>query len=231
MKNIGIIGAMEEEVTALIKHYESTERVKFLDFEFNILKYKDKKIVVVVSGIGKVNSAICTQLLIDRFNVECVVNSGIAGAISEKLDIADIVFSSDLIQHDVNAVNFGYKIGQIPRMGDDYIFKGDTRLLDKMEQIAQSKGIKYFVGRIVSGDEFVSTNTKKQWLKDNFDAMCTDMESASIAHVCFLNKVPFMAIRCISDTADDRANMVYKEFEEVALKKCFAISSALIEEI
>lgn len=231
MKNIGIIGAMEEEVAALIKHYGSTQKTKFLDFEFNILEYKDKKIVVVVSGIGKVNSAICTQLLIDRFNVECVVNSGIAGAISEKLDIADIVFSSDLIQHDVNAVNFGYKIGQIPRMGDNYIFKGDKNLLDKMEQIAQNKDIKYFVGRIVSGDEFVSTNSKKQWLKDNFDAMCTDMESASIAHVCFLNKIPFMAIRCISDTADDRADMVYKEFEEIALKKCFAISSALIEEI
>lgn len=231
MKNIGIIGAMEEEVAALIKNYGSTQKIKFLNFEFNIIKYKDKKIVVVVSGIGKVNSAICTQLLIDRFNVECVVNSGIAGAISEKLDIADIVFSKDLIQHDVNAVNFGYKIGQIPRMGDDYIFKGDIKLLDKMEQIAQNKGIKYFVGRIVSGDEFVSANSKKQWLKDNFDAMCTDMESASIAHVCFLNKVPFIAIRCISDTADDRANMVYKEFEEIALKKCFAISSTLIKEI
>ncbi len=231
MKNIGIIGAMDEEVATLIKHYGCEEKVKFLDFEFNILKYKDKKIVVVVSGIGKVNSAICTQLLIDRFNVECVVNSGIAGAISEKLDIADIVFSSDLIQHDVNAVNFGYKLGQIPRMGDNYIFKGDKQLLDKMEQIAQNKGIKYYVGRIVSGDEFVSTNSKKEWLRDNFDAMCTDMESASIAHVCYLNKVPFMAIRCISDTADDRASMVYKEFEEIALKKCFAISSALIEEI
>lgn len=231
MKNIGIIGAMDEEVAALIKHYGCEEKVKFLDFEFNILKYKDKKIVVVVSGIGKVNSAICTQLLIDRFNVECVVNSGIAGAISEKLDIADIVFSKDLIQHDVDAVNFGYKLGQIPRMGDNYIFKGDQQLLDKMEQIAQNKDIKYYVGRIVSGDVFVSTNTKKEWLRDNFDAMCTDMESASIAHVCFLNKVPFMAIRCISDTADDRASMVYKEFEEIALNKCFAISSALIEEI
>lgn len=231
MKNIGIIGAMEEEVSALIKHYGSIEKIKFLDFEFNILKHKDKKIVVVVSGIGKVNSAICAQLLIDRFNVECVVNSGIAGAISEKLDIADIVFSSDLIQHDVNAVNFGYKIGQIPRMGDNYIFKGDKYLLDKMEKIAQNKDIKYFVGRIVSGDEFVSTNSKKQWLKDNFDAMCTDMESASIAHVCFLNKIPFMAIRCISDTADDRAEMAYNEFEQIALEKCFMISSALIEEI
>ncbi len=231
MKNIGIIGAMEEEVAALIKHYGSTEKVKYLDFEFHILKYNDKKIIVVVSGIGKVNSAICAQLLIDRFGVECVVNSGIAGAISEKIDIADIVFSSDLIQHDVNAVNFGYKLGQIPRMGEDYIFKGDLALLHKMEEIAQNKGIKYYVGRIVSGDEFVSANTKKQWLKDNFNAMCTDMESASIAHVCFLNKVPFIAIRCISDTADDRANMVYKEFEEIALKKCFAISSALIEEI
>lgn len=231
MKNIGIIGAMDEEVSALIKHYGCIEKIKHLDFEFNILNYKDKKIVVVVSGIGKVNSAICTQLLIDRFNVECVINSGIAGAISEKLDIADIVFSKDLIQHDVNAVNFGYKLGQIPRMGEDYIFKGDKFLLHKMEEIAKCKDIKYFVGRIVSGDEFVSTNDKKAWLKDSFDAMCTDMESASIAHVCFLNKVPFMAIRCISDTADDKAKMAYNEFEQIALKKCFLISSALIEEL
>ncbi len=160
MKNIGIIGAMEEEVSALIKHYGCSEKVKFLDFEFNILNYKDKKIVVVVSGIGKVKY-----------------------------------------------------------------------LLNKMEEIAKSKDIKYFVGRIVSGDEFVSTNTKKQWLKENFDAMCTDMESASIAHVCFLNKIPFMAIRCISDTADDRAEMAYNEFEKIALEKCFMISNALIEEL
>lgn len=231
MKNIGIIGAMEEEVASLIKHYGCSEKQKHLNFEFNIINYKDKKVVIVVSGIGKVNSAICSQLLIDRFGVECVVNSGIAGAISEKLDIADIVFSDDLLQHDVNAVGFGYKLGEIPRMENKSIFKGDIELLDKMKHIADEKGIKYYVGRIVSGDEFVSTDTKKQWLKKEFNALCTDMESASIAHVCYLNKVPFIAIRCISDTADDRATMIYSEFEKIALDKCFAISSALIEEL
>ncbi|QSX06879.1 5'-methylthioadenosine/adenosylhomocysteine nucleosidase [Sedimentibacter sp. zth1] len=231
MKNIGIIGAMQEEVAALIKYYGTSEKVNHLDFEFNIINHNDKKIVVVVSGIGKVNSAICTQLLIDRFKVDCVVNTGIAGAISEKLNIADVVFSTDLLQHDVNAVGFGYKLGEIPRMGENYIFKANKEILDKITKIAENNNMTYYVGRIVSGDEFVSTNIKKQWIKENFDAMCTDMESASIAHVCFLNKVPFMAIRCISDTSDDRATMVYNEFEKIALEKCFKISSALIEEL
>ncbi len=231
MKNIGIIGAMEEEVSALIKHLNCEEKINYLNFEFNIAAYKDKKVVIVVSGIGKVNSAICTQLLIDRFGVDCIINSGIAGAISEKVDIADIVFSKDLMQHDMKVENFGYPAGIIPRMGEDSIFKGDIFLLEKIESIAKNNNIKYFVGRIVSGDEFVSENSQKQWIKDTFDALCTDMESASIAHVCFLNKVPFVAVRCISDTADDRAQMVYEEFEKIALEKCFMISSRLIEEL
>lgn len=231
MKNIGIIGAMQEEVQALIEHYGVEEKIKHLDFEFNVIKYSGKKVVVVVSGIGKVNSAICTQLLIDRFNVECVINTGIAGAISEKLNIADIVFSTDLIQHDVNAVGFGYKLGEIPRMNDKSIFKANSELAELASKIADSNNMTYYKGRIVSGDEFVSTNSKKQWIKDNFDAMCTDMESASIAHVCYLNKIPFLAVRCISDTSDDRASMVYTEFEKIALDKCFRISNALIEEL
>lgn len=231
MNKIGIIGAMQEEVLALIEHYGVKEKVKYVGFEFNIIEYKNKTVVVVVSGIGKVNSAICAQLLIDRFGVECVINNGIAGAISEKLNIADIVFSTDLIQHDVNAVGFGYKLGEIPRMNEKSTFIADEKLVKEAEKIANANGMSYFKGRIVSGDEFVSTNSKKQWIKENFDAMCTDMESASIAHVCFLNKVPFLAVRCISDTSDDRASMIYTEFEKIALEKCFKISSALIEEL
>lgn len=231
MNKIGIIGAMQEEVSALIDFYNCNEKVKYLDFEFNILSYEDKQIIVVVSGIGKVNSAICTQLLIDRFGVDCVINSGIAGAVSDKLEIADIVFSTDLLQHDVNAVGFGYKLGEIPRMELNSTFIGDEIILKKACEIADKYKYKYFKGRIVSGDEFVSSNVKKQWLKDNFDAMCTDMESASIAHVCYLNKTPFLAVRCISDTSDDRASMIYTEFEKIALEKCFNISKALIEEL
>lgn len=231
MLKIGIIGAMEEEVAALINFYGYKEKKKYLNYEFNIIEHKGKTIVVVVSGIGKVNSAICTQLLIDRFSVDCVINTGIAGAISEDLNIADIVLCDDTLQHDVNAVGFGYKLGQIPRMGENYIFRSDKYLLKKLQSITKEKNYTTYTGRIVSGDEFVCSDARKQWIKENFNALCTDMESGSIGHVCYLNNVPFMAIRCISDTSDDRATMAYEDFSKIALDKCFQIESALIEEL
>lgn len=231
MKIIGIIGAMDEEIRELLNKYKASEKVKILNYEYNISVLDHKKIIIVQSGIGKVNSAICTQLLIDRFNVDYVINTGVAGAISKKLEIADIVLSSETMQYDVDVTSFGYKLGQIPRMGENYIFKSSELLISKSEDIIKEKGYKYYIGQIVSGDCFVGTNEKKNWILENFDAMCVDMESGSIGHVCNMNDIPYIAVRCISDTSDDSAKMKYEDFIPIALEKCFIITSYLIEEL
>jgi len=230
MKKIGIIGAMAEEVEKLKQSFELEEIVKILDYEFYLVKYEDKEIVIVVSGIGKVNAAICAQIMIMKFDVECIVNSGIAGAIDEKLNITDIIISKDLLQHDFDCTGFGYEAGIIPRMGEDSIFKGDEKLLEKIEKAAKENNIDYKIGRIATGDQFISTNEKKMWIKDTFNATCAEMESAAIAQTCFINKIPFLAIRCISDTADERAEMVYTEFEKIAIEKCYSITHTFIKE-
>ncbi len=231
MKTIGIIGAMEEEVSELLKKYKAKDKKKILNYEYHISVLENKKIIVVQSGIGKVNSAICAQILIDRFNVDYVINTGVAGAISNELEIGDVVFSDETMQYDVDVTAFGYKLGQIPRMGENYRFKSSELLISKSENIVKEKGYKYYIGQIVSGDCFVGTDEKKKWISGNFDAMCVDMESGSIGHVCDMNGIPYIAVRCISDTSDDSAKMKYEDFIPIALEKCFIITSYLIEEL
>lgn len=230
MKKIGIIGAMTEEVEKLKNYFDLKEIVRIIGYEFYVVACEDKEIIIVVSGVGKVNAAICTQIMIMNFGVECIVNSGIAGAIDENLNIADIVVSKDLVQHDMKVTGAGYKPGIIPGIKEDSYFKGDVDLMAKIEKAAEKNSINYVVGRIATGDEFINSNQTKKWIKDTFDATCADMESAAIAHTCYINKIPFVAIRCISDTADDRAEMVYEEFSEIAIEKSFEITKSFIEE-
>lgn len=230
MKKIGIIGAMDEEVRAIIDKYTVDSVVRILDFEYNICILKNIQIIIVKSGIGKVNSAICTQLLIDRFNIDYIINTGVAGAILEQLDIGDIVISTETLQHDVDATCFGYEFGHIPRM-EDYVFKSNDYLISMCENISSKNNYKHHKGRIVSGDSFISSIEKKNWIKDKFNATCVDMESGSIGHVCSVNNIPYVAIRCISDTSDDRAVMKYEDFVQIALKRSFDITDNLIKEI
>lgn len=230
MRKIGIIGAMAEEVEKLKSSFELKEIVKILGYEFFVLNYDDKEIIIVVSGIGKVNAAICSQIMIMNFDVECLVNSGIAGAIDEKLNIADIVISEDLVQHDFDCTGCGYEAGIIPRMGENSIFKGDAELIKKIEKAAKDNDIDYTIGRVATGDEFISSRDKKIWIRETFHATCAEMEGAAIAHTCYINKIPFLAIRCISDTADERAEMVYAEFEKLAIEKSFTLTHTFIKE-
>lgn len=229
MKKIGIIGAMEEEVASLLKKYGNSKETEILQYKYHSFIINNCKIIIVRSGIGKVNSAICTQLLIDRFEVDYIINTGVAGSISDELEIGDIVFSNATMQHDVDVTTFGYKLGQIPRMGEKYIFESDEYLLNKSKEIADKKGYKYQIGLIVSGDSFVGSDEKKKWILKNFDASCVDMESGAIGHVCSINNIPYLAIRCISDTSDNRASMKYEDFVELALERSFEITSNLIE--
>lgn len=218
MKIIGIIGAMEEEVEILKSHMENVTKKVKASMEFFYGFIQEKEVIVVRSGIGKVNMAVCTQILIDDFQVSALINTGVAGSLRNEINIGDIVLSKDTMQHDVDATGFGYKKGEIPRM-ETSIFKGDEELINLAKQCCEkvNQDIQCFVGRVVTGDQFISDGEKKQELIKSFDGYCTEMEGAAMGQVAYLNQVPFVVIRAISDKADHSAEMNYQEFEEQAI--------------
>lgn len=212
MKKIGIIGAMDEEVE-LIKSTMSVENtVEKAGCTFLVGKIEGKDAVVVRCGIGKVNAAMCTQILIDLFNVDAVINTGVAGAVAEGITVGDVVISSDALQHDMDCSPLGDPIGVIPRMPES-IFKADERLV-KLAFDASSKVIsgKTLTGRVVSGDQFIASKEVKDKLVKNFNGSCAEMEGAAIAHICYMNSVPYVIIRNISDSADGSADVSFVEF-------------------
>ncbi len=155
---IGIIGAMDEEIEILKDKMEIDKVKERAKMKFYEGKLNDKDVVLVRCGIGKVNAAVCTQILITYFNVDYIINTGVAGAIHDSLNIGDIVISTDVVQHDVDATGFGYELGEIPRL-DEYKFKADRRLIDIAKEVAakELKGHKLYEGRILSGDVFVAS--------------------------------------------------------------------------
>ena len=217
---LGIIGAMDEEVAKLKEHMSDVEVITKASMDFYKGKLNGKDVVVVRSGIGKVNAAICTQILVDDFKITAVINTGIAGSLRNEINIGDIVLSTDALEHDVEATAFGYPIGQIPRM-DTLAFEADKNLIALAETCCTkvNPDIKTFVGRVVSGDQFIASKEKKEWLVENFAGFCTEMEGASIAHCAYLNNIPFLVIRAISDKADDSAQMDYPTFEALAIER------------
>ena len=227
----GIIGAMEEEVAKLKS--DMTEVIQSTKAGMNFLKGKlyGKDVVVVRSGIGKVNAAICTQILIDDYKISRVINTGVAGGLYKELEVGDIVISSDALHHDFDVTGFGYKEGIIPRMGTS-IFVADKALAKKAKEICEevNPDIKCFIGRVVSGDQFVSTNEKKTWLVEKFNGYCTEMEGSGIAHTAFLNNIPFIIIRAISDKADGSAKVDYSEFEMKAIEHTVKLMKVLVKE-
>ena len=221
MSLIGIIGAMEEEVSALKEQMTEVSVTKKAGMEFCRGMLNGKPVVVVRSGIGKVNAGICTQILVDDYHVDCVINTGIAGSLKSVIDIGDIVVSTDTVQHDMNAVGFGYPLGQIPRM-DTLAFPADQKLIELACQVCREVNpeIQVYAGRVVSGDQFVSDKESKERIKTNFDGFCTEMEGAAIAQAAYLNGIPYVVLRAISDKADDSATVDYPAVEREAIRHC-----------
>lgn len=232
MSVIGIIGAMEEEVNILKDRMEVESTMQKASMEFCKGKLQGKEVVIVRSGIGKVNAAVCTQILVDEYKISAVINTGVAGSLKNQINIGDIVLSSDALQHDMDATGFGYEPGVIPRM-DQSIFIADEGLVNTAKEACEkvNPDINTFIGRVVSGDQFISDHSKKEWLTDNFKGYCTEMEGASIAQVAYLNQIPFLIIRAISDKADHSAEMDYSEFEMKAIEHTVKLVSELVTRI
>lgn len=230
MEVIGIIGAMEEEVMTLKEKMTLRETRSAASYEFYIGTLGNASIVLVQAGIGKVNAAMCTQVLIDVFHVDAIINTGVAGALNSALEIGDVVISSDTLQHDVDATGFGYKLGEIPRLGV-VSFPADEHMIHIAEKATDVLSAKtnVFIERIVSGDQFISSSEKKQWLLEKFDGFCTEMEGAAIAQVAYINKIPFVIIRSISDKADDSAEMNFDEFVTIAANNSCKIIEKMAE--
>ena len=226
MNTVGIIGAMEIEVETLKKHMKIRRTVNKAHMEFCEGVLGGEEVVVVRSGIGKVNAAVCTQILVDDFKADTVINTGIAGSLKAEINIGDIVVSTDAIQHDMDATGFGYEPGVIPRMPVS-CFEADKRLVKAAEDACKEAvpEVGVFAGRIVSGDQFISDRQVKNRITAQFGGMCTEMEGAAIAQAAYLNSIPFVIIRAISDKADDSATVDYPTFERQAI----AHSVALVE--
>ena len=232
MKKIGIIGAMEVEIASLKSAMKVSRMLKKAQMEFLEGELEGCQAVVVRSGIGKVNAAVCTQILVDEFGVDGVINTGIAGSLKAEINIGDIVLSTDVLHHDMDATGFGYPLGQIPQM-DAFSFQAD----EQMRKLAWGGGggvnpeIRVFEGRVVSGDQFISSREVKDKIKENFDGCCTEMEGAAIAQTAYLNQIPFVIIRAISDKADDSATMDYPTFEKQAVEHSVRLTRGFLKRI
>lgn len=230
MRCIGIIGAMEEEVAGLKEMMENVTITRKASMEFYEGTLEGKKVVVVRSGIGKVNAGICAQILADVFQAEVILNTGIAGSLNKEINIGDIVISTDVLQHDVDAVAFGYEKGQIPQM-DVMSFQADEALRHLAVQVCKEVNpeIQVFEGRIASGDQFISSREVKEAIAGEFGGYAVEMEGAAIGQAAYLNKIPFLIIRAISDKADDSAQMDYPAFEAEAIKHSVRLTHGMLK--
>ena len=226
---IGIIGAMEEEVQELIADLAFAEKktVASMDFYKGTLYGKD--CVIVKSGVGKVNAALCTQILADFYKPEALINTGVAGSLDAQINIGDMVVSEDAVQHDMDASAVGDPVGQVPRM-DVLSFPADPVLVKKAVEANQKANpdIQTYTGRVASGDQFISGGEKKKQIQGNFHARCAEMEGAAIAHGAYLNKIPYVILRAISDKADGSVQMDYPTFEKQAIVHCVRLLRELI---
>ena len=229
-ERIGIIGAMEVEVENLKADMEQVDMFQIAGMVFCVGKLCGRDVVVVRSGVGKVNAAVCTQILADRFDVCAVINTGIAGSLNAEINIGDIVVSTDVLHHDMDATGFGYPPGQIPQM-DIFSFPADAALSEKAAVVCEkvNPDIRVFHGRVVSGDQFVSDHAVKERILNNFGGYCTEMEGAAIAQTAWLNDIPFVIIRAISDKADDSAFEDYAVFEKNAVAHSVSLIMGLLK--
>lgn len=222
MKKLGIIGAMDVEVATLKEKLVNPVRRTIAGSEFCEGLLNGLQVVVVQCGVGKVNAALCVQILCDCYQVTHIVNTGVAGSLCVSLDIGDLVISKDAIYHDFDCqvINPNYTVGQVPGM-TVRAFPADDALIHYAFLAAEAQNPCHSrIGTVASGDQFVCISEQKKKIVSNTGALCTEMEGAAIAHAAWRNHVPFVVIRAISDKADDSAQMEYPVFEAIAANAC-----------
>ena len=233
MTKLGIIGAMTVEVEKLKQQMQQLTVTRRAGMEFYEGTLDGLPSVVVQCGVGKVNAALCVQILCDCYSVTHVVNTGVAGSLCAELDIGDFVISRDAMYHDFDChtLNPNYPVGQVPGLAV-HTFPADDTLVAYAYSAAEQVHMGHArIGRVASGDQFVCDKTLKQTIIDNTHALCTEMEGASIAHAAWRNGVPFVVIRAISDKADNSAEMDYPTFEAIAAERCASVTQLLAKRL
>ncbi|MGL4800111.1 MAG: 5'-methylthioadenosine/adenosylhomocysteine nucleosidase [Cellulosilyticaceae bacterium] len=226
---LGIIGAMEEEVEILKEKMNISQVVTEAGMTFYHGTLHGQDIVLARSGVGKVNAAVCAQLMISLFDIDYLINSGVAGTLNKDIDQGDIVISTDAVQHDFDVTALGDPLGEISRLGITY-FEADDNLISVAEKAAANvnlEGVETFRGRVASGDQFIAGGPVQERIQEHFAPSAVEMEGAAIAHVAYLNDIPYVIIRSISDKADGHADLSYEEFLPIAARN----ASLLLEEI
>ncbi len=218
MAVIGIIGAMELEVETLKANMEDLSVTEQAGMAFYQGTLSGTQAIVVQCGIGKVNAALCVQILADLFHVTHVINTGVAGSLDAGLDIGDIAISTDLMYHDFTVGPLGYAWGQVPGM-ETHSFPADEAMAELAQKLCRELGYHCRLGRIVSGDQFVASSEEKERILEHVGGICTEMEGAAIAHAAYRNRLPVLVLRAISDKADNSAEMDYPTFERQAAER------------
>jgi adenosylhomocysteine nucleosidase len=227
-RKLGLIGAMDEEIELLIQQMENQNEAEHAGIRYREGLMFGKEVVVCRSGVGKVNAAVCTQLLIDRFGVDAVIFTGVAGALDPELNIGDIVVSTESMQHDMDVTALGFERGVIP-YAPASVFAADADLLER----AYASSAKLFEGkvkrgRVLSGDQFIASRDVVRQLHEELHGACTEMEGAAVAQVCAMNGVPHVIIRSMSDKADGSAHMNFAEFTQLAAEHSYRIVADMI---
>ena len=226
--DIGIIGALDDEVREIISRLDGRKTETVGSIEFNTGRLYGKNVVVARCGVGKVFAAICAEAMIIKYSPRLIVNSGVGGALDKSLRPLDIVFADKLVQHDMDTSAIGDPIGLISGINRVY-FETDERAREILTETAKEHGINYLVGTVATGDKFISDKADKDRITELFGASACEMEGGAIAHTAFVNGVPFMVVRAISDSADGDACMDYPTFLPIATKVSTALTLALIE--
>lgn len=224
MKKYAIIAAMQEEMQEIKKIMTEIKEKQIYELEFFEGKINDTEVVLVEAGVGKVNAARTTQILIDNFEVEAIINVGSAGVANDELDIGDIVIGKKVVQHDFDITAFGHPKGFISNVGE--CVESDNKLIEKMEETIlglQNEDFKIKVGTIASGDIFCTEIKMKEKIRNKFDADAIEMEGAAIAQVCKLDNIPFIIVRSISDSPNGNNNITFDKFLEKASRRCALI--------
>lgn len=232
MSKIGIIGAMELEVEELKRNMNVERIVEKASMKFVEGTLNNADVVVVQCGIGKVNAGMCVQILADCFDVTHIINTGVAGSLNASLDIGDILISTEAVYHDMDVTPLGYEIGQVPGI-DVKCFPADTAMINAAKASCEkvNTDINVMTGRVASGDQFIASKDAKNKIISEVEGYCAEMEGAAIAHAAYLNKIPFVVIRAISDKADNSAEMDYPTFEKAAAGHCAALVMDFIQKL
>ena len=231
MAKLGIIGAMEIEVAILKSKLENARVTKVGPMEFFEGTLAGCQVVIVICGVGKVHAAMCTQVLCSNFGVTHIVNTGVAGSLNAELDICDVLVSTDAVQHDMDVHNLGYEGGRVPGL-DTTAFTADEKLMKLAYEVSEEIRPGHTrLGRVATGDQFVCSDEQKAKIIADTGASCTEMEGGSIAQVAYVNQVPFVILRAISDKADGSAELDYPTFEKMAAANCAAVTEALAKKL